>query len=1068
MGEEFVNFHVQDVQIDDPSFSTEKLYIEKDSYYEYGVFTAELFPNLCYVLKNIAGEISIEEEDDVNDTLVSIDNDFLSEIQGFADSLDLTNKQAIYLLGIFDKYFPTGECTISISTGDATWGDGDQDTFLSQNLDSNIYSAILHRFCAKHLWITKILGTYKIGMLGIPIFMEIPLINEEGLGFGGNGIAMNEDHSNDEIDSDRYGVSCYWLFRKCAREFDTVQEVADYIENADRAAGKGKMKDGKRLWPHHYDNMAFAWCDKNGDIVAIEQMANYFVAAYRDSLEITGSEEPDILWHTNHFLWNDTWDQENPDAVTSSRTEEDNPGTYKREKRIYELLNYYYGFLTNDVYKNSITSDHLKGEKNNTKDNWDICRHLISPPGSTGLTMIGWVTQPKDKTVWIIPNFPCKDTWIEHDYEDDFSSASSENQLVSKSYSAYPAGYYYQLGTIPYTLQTLKNSGYITEDLDDDEKTNLIILAVIADFLAMSDNLQLSHNFAMTRANTFFDQTDGSYLNCSTMPNTIVDAEVGADDPMNNTWTTIQKAIDNTSDLGIVIVNNGTYSENIEIDKSIILFGEDKNNVIINGSINMANPHDYELIGFGEDDSIQNVNMTGLELLYHFNNDTRVGENYSISSFVFDYSGEQHNGTKNNASHTTSTIKGTGAFVFNGANSSISLNSIPALTGNEVTVSAWINWQEGSETTDPLVSQRESSNGYMLYVNSAIDKPVFRLNDTETVSTEEIENGWHNIVGTYDGNYLKLYIDGICKGNESASWNGVDTDCYIGYDIVDGYFNGSIDEVSIWNRTLSDTEISHIYDQHYGVTMDSFTVQGSDSVGISVVNHTDLTNFIIKDHETGVKIDDVFDVRVSANFSNCNSGIEIKNCSFDEYNKIHLVDCNFAEMSNGVFLNSSDYVGVYRNYMDCTGIPMQINNCDINKINVVSSTSKDNVAPDTPSLSGSLVGERNTTYIYSAITNDTDDDQLWYYFDWGDGTNSSWIGPYHSGEQLSQSHTWLKKGIYTIKCKVKDIYNVESDWGILKVSMPRNKLFTNTYFYKLNEKHPQVIAILRHLIWTIK
>jgi len=170
LGEELINFHVKDVEINDPIFSTEKLYFENDNFYEYGVFTAELFPNLCYVLKNIAGEMSSEEEDDINATLVSIDNDFLSEIQGFADSLDLTVKEAIYLLGIFDKYFPAGECTVSLSTGEATWYGGDEDTFLSQNLDSNNFSAILHRFCAKHLWISKILGTYKVCTLGIPIY----------------------------------------------------------------------------------------------------------------------------------------------------------------------------------------------------------------------------------------------------------------------------------------------------------------------------------------------------------------------------------------------------------------------------------------------------------------------------------------------------------------------------------------------------------------------------------------------------------------------------------------------------------------------------------------------------------------------------------------------------------------------------------------------------------------------------------------------------------------------------------------------------------------------------------
>ncbi|MBW1820791.1 MAG: hypothetical protein JRI92_03355, partial [Deltaproteobacteria bacterium] len=976
--------------------------------------------------------MTTDEEEDIEDTLVSIDGDFYDEIHGFAQSCGISDEQAIFILGLLDKYLPMGECTTSTSTGLATQYYGDRDTLLSQNLDGQGPIVALYRFFSHFPLISKIGSGYKFAHIGIPLFSQFPIINEKGLGLGGNGISLNQDYNNSQIDSRRLGKSSYGLYRKSAMECDTVQDVADLWENAVRAAGFGARENGKgkRLWPHHYDNMVSMWCDANGDILAIEQMANYFVAAYRDSTEITGTDFEDILWHANHHQWNAEWDTAHPDSITGSKTPIQYPSSGKRADWMKELLEYYYSFITEQKYINLITADHTGGHDPYAEDSWDICRHQDN--NQDLFTMIGWIVSPEDKTVWISPTYPCEEQWIEHDYESEFSSVSSEDQLVSKSYSTYPIGYYFQLGTMPYLLQTLKDSGYIAEDLDDDEKTNLIILAVIADFMAMSDNLQFSHNFAVTRADKYFDQTDELYLNCSTFPSTIVNAGISGDDPVNNTWTTIQKAIDNTTNLGIIIVNNGTYSEDIVIDKSIILFGEDKNNVTINGSITMINPHDYELISYGEDDIIQNVNMTGLELLFHFNNDTRVGENYSNSSVVFDYSGLQNNGTNNNATLITSTIKGSGAFMFNGINNSINLSSIiPALNTSIVTISSWVNWQGGSGTIDPIVSQSESPNGYMLYVNSVSDKPAFRLNETEIVSTVSIDNGWHNIVGTHDEKDLKLYVDGVFRGNVSITSTGVDVECFIGYDKVSSYFNGTIDEIAIWNRTLSDTEISHIYDQHYGVTMDGFTVQNSNDVGISLVNHTDLTNFIIKNHTTGVEIDNVFDVRVSANFSDCTSSVEIKDCSLDEFNKIHLVDCNFEDMSNGVFINSSEYVGVYRNYMDCTDIPMQINNCDISTINVVSSTSKDNVAPDTPVLSGGLVGERNTTYIYSAITNDTDDDQLWYYFDWDDGNNTGWLGPYLSNEWVNQTHSFIEEGGYYIRVKTKDVFFNETDWDTI-------------------------------------
>ena len=57
---------------------------------------------------------------------------------------------------------------------------------------------------------------------------------------------------------------------------------------------------------------------------------------------------------------------------------------------------------------------------------------------------------------------------------------------------------------------------------------------------------------------------------------------VGGDGPGN--YTKIQDAIDNASDGDIVFVFNGTYYENINIDKIISLIGENKNNTIIDGT----------------------------------------------------------------------------------------------------------------------------------------------------------------------------------------------------------------------------------------------------------------------------------------------------------------------------------------------------------------------------------------------------------------------------------------------------------------------------------------------------
>jgi hypothetical protein len=272
-----------------------------------------------------------------------------------------------------------------------------------------------------------------------------------------------------------------------------------------------------------------------------------------------------------------------------------------------------------------------------------------------------------------------------------------------------------------------------------------------------------------------------------------VDPTIENDDPENNTWTTIQKAVDNLSTSDTLLIKNGDYYENISINKSINIIGENINNVVIHGSINMSISLDYELPDYGKNSMLKNVNMTGNGLLMHFNNDSSVGENYSSSNTIFDYSGQEKNGTNYNSSWITPSLKGNGSLGLNGVNSYVKLGDISALSGENVTVSAWINWQNGSGAFDPIISQSNTTHGYCLYINTTTNKPVFRLDDTEVISTTNISNGWHQIVGTHNETKLKIFIDGTQCGSVNKTGSGSNFDCYIGFDNISQYFNGTTD-----------------------------------------------------------------------------------------------------------------------------------------------------------------------------------------------------------------------------------------------------------------------------------
>ncbi len=92
--------------------------------------------------------------------------------------------------------------------------------------------------------------------------------------------------------------------------------------------------------------------------------------------------------------------------------------------------------------------------------------------------------------------------------------------------------------------------------------------------------------------------------------------------------------------------------------------------------------------------------------------------------------------------------------------------------------------------------------------------------------------------------------------------------------------------------------------------------------------------------------------------------------------------------------------------------------------------------PTLPSIVGNQTGHVRRTYTYTITATDPDNNTLSYYIDWGDGTTTNWTSPTPSGQSIIQSHTWHKRGTYTIKVKARDQYLWETDWANLTVKMP--------------------------------
>ena len=86
-----------------------------------------------------------------------------------------------------------------------------------------------------------------------------------------------------------------------------------------------------------------------------------------------------------------------------------------------------------------------------------------------------------------------------------------------------------------------------------------------------------------------------------------------------------------------------------------------------------------------------------------------------------------------------------------------------------------------------------------------------------------------------------------------------------------------------------------------------------------------------------------------------------------------------------------------------------------------------NLPPDTPAApTGPTSGSTGVSYSFSANTTDPEGDNISYMFDWGNGNNSGWLGPFASGATATTSYAWASAGSYNVKVKAKDSNGAES------------------------------------------
>jgi len=195
-----------------------------------------------------------------------------------------------------------------------------------------------------------------------------------------------------------------------------------------------------------------------------------------------------------------------------------------------------------------------------------------------------------------------------------------------------------------------------------------------------------------------------------------------------------------------------------------------------------------------------------------------------------DESGNGNHGTVNGSTLTTDRFGNqNGAYSFDGVNDFIQLPNNPSIAPQNISVSCW--FKINSTTTNQTLIRLRFS-GYSITYNFtfqfgsiASDKLATNFfitggaNYAQPFSNVVNDNNWHNIVFTFDGLIYSVYIDGNQTfsasnfGSGSLLYNNSGNGYAIGRDGDNSnwYFGGLFDDLGIWNRALTQQEITNLY-----------------------------------------------------------------------------------------------------------------------------------------------------------------------------------------------------------------------------------------------------------------
>lgn len=364
----------------------------------------------------------------------------------------------------------------------------------------------------------------------------------------------------------------------------------------------------------------------------------------------------------------------------------------------------------------------------------------------------------------------------------------------------------------------------------------------------------------ITSGNTAFSwgaPTQGNRFDCGMSPS---GAGVGAafsakffsyiSIPTNwNMYTIILPSITNPTVNDIKVYQNGVLLTNVITSNSINV--STPINTTANQPLNFGKNNNFtdqaHLIGNLDDIGIWNRALSQEEITAMYNGVTYSETCNAVSGSLInglvgywpfcgnanDQSGNNLNGIVTGATLTTDRFgNSNSAYNFNGISNKIEVNDNTQLQLTTFSVSLWVNATSGYS----LVNKSNWSDGSLETFNIGLGTNLLnssiKMNsncfagqgwNNITTNTGSLYNSWKHIVVVFNGSNVKHFVNGVQVNSQSLV--GLMDTCFGGklkfgawWQSSPDYLNGKLDDIGIWNRALTQQEITQLYNQNQCIT----------------------------------------------------------------------------------------------------------------------------------------------------------------------------------------------------------------------------------------------------------